>query len=294
VTALAFSPGFAADRTIFAATDGGVWTTADAGGRWTRASDELASSAVRALTVSPAFASDRTLFAAVVDADKADDPTAVARLTISRDGGGSWEAAREGFDGRDVVAVACSPNYAEDRTVYVGTFRDADGQHKPEIAIWRSEDAGRSWIPLTSHSTPGRWIAIAIPPTYARDRAVFVGVQSAVLRPMAGPMAAPRPGRRQLWYAERIGRPNTAVVSLVASPTYERDHTLYAGTSDGVFVSRNGGLTWTPLNEGLGNRSIVSLVLSPNFASDGQIFAASLGGALWSFTEERTPATART
>src|SRR5204862_1429035 len=87
VTALAFSPGFGADRTIFAATDGGVWTTADAGGQWTRASEALASSAVRALTVSPAFGADKTLFAAVVEAEKADDPGAVARLTISRDGG---------------------------------------------------------------------------------------------------------------------------------------------------------------------------------------------------------------
>jgi hypothetical protein len=110
---------------------------------------------------------------------------------------------------------------------------------------------------------------------------------------MAGPMAAPRPGRRQLWYAERIGRPNTAVVSLVASASYERDNTLYAGTSDGVFVSRNGGLSWTALNDGLGNKSIVSLVLSPDFAQDGQIFAASLGGALWTFTEERAAAAAK-
>lgn len=290
VTALAFSPAFASDRTIFAATDGGVWRTADAGARWTSASDALSSSAVRALTLSPAFASDRTLFAAVVDADKADDPTAVARLTMSRDGGASWETARETFDDRDVVAIACSPDYAHDKTVYAGTFRDGDASRRAEIAIWRSEDAGRSWLPLTSHQTPGRWIAIAIPPTYARDRAVFVGVQSAVLRPMAGPMAAPRPGRRQLWYAERIGRPNTAVVSLQASPSYERDHTLYAGTSDGVFVSRNGGLTWTALNDGLVNRSIVSLVLSPDFATDGLIFAASLGGALWSFAEERARA----
>ena len=44
------------------------------------------------------------------------------------------------------------------------------------------------------------------------------------------------------------------------------------------------------MNEGLGNNSIVSLVLSPNYEKDGQIFAASLGGALWSLTEERTAA----
>lgn len=289
VTALAF-----AGATIFAATDGGVWSTGDGGKSWKSASDDLKDQAVRALTVSPDYANDKTVFAAVVEAASADDPAAVARLVISRDGGASWEYSRETFDGRDVVSIACSPEYATDRSVYAGTFREAKDSKGPEVAIWRSEDGGRSWIPLTSHNTPGRWIAIATTPSYARDRGVFVGVQSAVLRPMAGPLSAPlRPGRRQLWYAERIGRPNTAVVSLVCSPGYEKDHTLYAGTSDGAFVSRNGGLSWSALNEGLGNKSIVSLVLSPNFAEDGQIFAASLGGALWTFTEERAGAAAK-
>lgn len=291
VTSLAFSSNFASDRTIFASTDSGILVTTSAGDSWAAASADLNGRAIRALTLSPGFATDRTLFAAAVDSDKADDPTAVASLLISRDGGATWEATRERFDGRDVVVIACSPDFLTDRTVYVGTFRDADSQKRAEVAIWRSEDAGTSWLPLTSHATPGRWIAIAIPPTYSRDRAVFVGVQSAVLRPMAGPMAAPRPGRRQLWYAERIGRPNTAVVSLVASPMYEKDNTLFAGTSDGVFVSRNGGLTWTAMNEKLGNKSIVSLVLSPNFSEDGLLFAASLGGAIWTLKEERLATT---
>jgi photosystem II stability/assembly factor-like uncharacterized protein len=292
VTALVISPSYADDKTMYAATDRGGWTTSDAAAGWKLASPALEGSAIRSLTLSPAFAQDGTMLAAAVEADKAEDPSAVAQLFVSRDRGASWEAARESFDNRDVVAIAFSPEYANDKTLYVGTFREADSQRPAEIAVWRSEDAGRSWIPLTSHQTPGRWIAIAIPPTYARDRAVFVGVQSAVLRPMAGPIAAPRPGRRQLWYAERIGRPNTAVVSLVAAPTYEKDHALFAGTSDGVFVSRNGGLSWTPMNDGLGNKSIVSLVLSPNYAEDGTIFAASLGGAVWTFQEERTKAAA--
>jgi photosystem II stability/assembly factor-like uncharacterized protein len=287
VTAVVISPAFAKDKTMFAATDAGVWVTSDAGTSWKSTGEALKGSAIRSLTLSPSYADDGTLFAAAVDADKAEDPSATARLFVSRDQGKSWEASRESFDGRDVVAAACSPDFAADKNVYVGTFRDADSQRRAEIAVWRSEDGGKSWLPLTSHETPGRWMSIAIPPTYGRDRAVFVGVQSAVLRPMAGPMAAPRPGRRQLWYAERIGRPNTAVVSLVASPSYEKDHTLYAGTSDGVFVSRNGGLTWTALSDGLTNKSIVSLVLSPQFAEDGQIFAASLGGAIWSYVEPR-------
>jgi photosystem II stability/assembly factor-like uncharacterized protein len=280
VTGLTLSPGFGADGTMFAATDQGLHRSTDAGATWQQIADELSDQAVRVAALSPSFEGDGTLF---VSAAEGTEEGAATRLWISRDRGDSWEAARETFDRQELVAIAFSPSYAEDKTVYVGTFREATPQKRAEMAIWRSEDGGRSWLPLTSHVTPGRWVAIAIPPTYARDRAVFVGVQSAVLRPMAGAMAAVRPGRRQLWYAERIGRPNTAVVSLVTSPTYEKDHTLYAGTSDGVYVSRNGGITWLPMSDELGNRSIVSLALSPNYAQDGQIFAASLGGALWTF-----------
>ena len=288
VTGLTLSPGLVQDGTMFAATDQGLYRSTDAGQSWRRCGEELSALAVRVVALSPSFEQDGTLFVSAAEGSEEGAPT---RLWISRDRAESWEAGRETFDGQELVAIAFSPAYAEDRTVYVGTYREATPQRRAEVAIWRSEDGGKSWLPLTSHITPGRWVAIAIPPTYPRDRAVFVGVQSAVLRPMAGAMAAVRPGRRQLWYAERIGRPNTAVVSLVASLTYEKDHTLYAGTSDGVFVSRNGGITWIALGEELGNRSIVSLALSPNYAQDGQIFAASLGGALWTLQEPRRAAT---
>jgi photosystem II stability/assembly factor-like uncharacterized protein len=284
VTGLTLSTGFGEDGTMFAATDQGLYRSTDAGATWGKIAPELSGLAVRFVALSPSFERDGTLF---VSAAESAEEGAATRLWISRDRGESWEAGRETFDGQELVAAAFSPQYADDRTAYVGTYREATPQKRAEVAIWRSEDGGKSWLPLTSHITPGRWVAIAIPPTYARDRAVFVGVQSAVLRPMAGAMAAVRPGRRQLWYAERIGRPNTAVVSLVASPTYEKDHTLYAGTSDGVFVTRNGGISWQPMSQELGNRSIVSLALSPDYPRDGQLFAASLGGALWSFQEER-------
>jgi photosystem II stability/assembly factor-like uncharacterized protein len=284
VTALALSPALTSDGTMFASTDQGLYRSQDTGESWTAAGAELAGSAIRVVALSPDFVSDGTVLVSAAEGAGEGAPTT---LWVSHDRGDSWEAAKETFDGNEIVALAFSPEFASDRTIYAGTFREATVQKQAEVAIWRSEDAGKSWLPLTAHLTPGRWVAIAIPPTYARDRAVFVGVQSAVLRPMAGSIAAVRPGRRQLWYAERIGRPNTAVVSLVASPDYQKDNTLYAGTSDGVYVSRNAGISWNALGGELGNRSIVSLVLSPRFAEDRRLYAASLGGALWTFEEER-------
>jgi photosystem II stability/assembly factor-like uncharacterized protein len=284
VTGLTLSPALASDKTMFASTDQGLFRSKDGGKSWKPAGKELADSAIRVVALSPAFASDATMLVSAAEGSAEGSPT---KLWSSHDKGESWEQVKETFDGTEVVAVGFSPEFATDKTIYVGSFREATVQKQAEVSIWRSEDGGKSWLPLTAHLTPGRWVAIAIPPTYARDRAVFVGVQSAVLRPMAGSIAASRPGRRQLWYAERIGRPNTAVVSLVASPTYQKDNTLYAGTSDGVYVSRNAGISWSALGGELGNRSVVSLALSPTFAEDGKLYAASLGGALWTFEEER-------
>ncbi|TAK25374.1 MAG: hypothetical protein EPO26_03090 [Chloroflexota bacterium] len=290
VTSLVLSPDYAKDKTAFVATNRGVFRSVDACATWSRlASGADEAEGARAVSLSPAFDEDGMVFAVLGGQTEGPDTTS---LVVSRDRGDTWETVAERFDRTEIVAIACSPEYATDRTVYAGTFREGAVDRKAEVVIWRSEDGGKSWVPLTSHHTPGRWLTITMPPTYARDRAVFVGVQGAVLRPMAGPMAAPRPGRRQLWFAERVGRPNTAVVSLVASSTYVKDGTLYAGTSDGVYVSRNGGLTWSALNDDLTNRAIVSLALSPNFAKDGVLFAASLGGAIWTLTESRAEAKA--
>ena len=56
---------------------------------------------------------------------------------------------------------------------------------------------------------------------------------------------------------------------------------LFAATSAGVYVSRNAGLSWKPLREGLTDRSIVGVVVSPAYPNDRLVFAASLGGTIW-------------
>ena len=50
------------------------------------------------------------------------------------------------------------------------------------------------------------------------------------------------PGAEVDW--ERLPNGPLGIVSLAVSPRYTQDHTLYAGTNTGVFVSRDGGNNW--------------------------------------------------
>jgi len=56
---------------------------------------------------------------------------------------------------------------------------------------------------------------------------------------------------------------------------------VYAGTGeDGVFVSEDGGNTWTSFNEGLGNLSITKLAISDSLPK--MLYAGTAYGGIWS------------
>lgn len=68
-----------------------------------------------------------------------------------------------------------------------------------------------------------------------------------------------------------------------AAPT-----TLYAGTDEGVFVTRNGGRNWVAASSGLTDRRIFSLVIDPTApatlyagTAQGGMFESTDGGARW-------------
>lgn len=89
--------------------------------------------------------------------------------------------------------------------------------------------------------------------------------------------------------------------SLVVSPNYATDNTLFAGMeSGGVYKSTGGAVSWSAANTGLpANVNILSLAISPNFASDRTVFAgtgsngvygSTDGGANWSALNTGIPA----
>ena len=67
--------------------------------------------------------------------------------------------------------------------------------------------------------------------------------------------------------------PWTNIGSIVINPV--NPQTLYAAdTHLGVYVSTDGGASWTPINDGLSNKAVTSLALS----ADGWVLYAATSG----------------
>jgi hypothetical protein len=92
--------------------------------------------------------------------------------------------------------------------------------------------------------------------------------------------------RRPLWQGAELGDAPLSVTALAVSPTYANDSTLFAATSNGLFVSRDGGERFDDWSEGLEPRSVVALALSPNYAKDRLVYAVGLGGIVWRRKDE--------
>ena len=64
----------------------------------------------------------------------------------------------------------------------------------------------------------------------------------------------------------------TAVTALATAP----QRTVLAGTDAGVYISHNGGQTFTRWGEGLTPRGVVALAVA-----EGEAYALTLGGCVW-------------
>ncbi|HYU18451.1 MAG TPA: hypothetical protein VEQ11_07130, partial [Chloroflexota bacterium] len=87
--------------------------------------------------------------------------------------------------------------------------------------------------------------------------------------------------RRPIWRGPELpGSPNS-ITALAASPNYGADTTLFASSSAGVCVSRDGGASFTPWSEGLDPPAVVALATSPDYPRDRLVYASGLGGTIW-------------
>jgi photosystem II stability/assembly factor-like uncharacterized protein len=177
--AVAFSPAFATDRTVVASvaaigmnnapivrpgtnepdTEAGLLLSSDGGVSWSPMA--LPSTGgktyprVTQMVLSPTFAEDGTLFVEAMDSWRllTADPVATLAVFRSTDRGLTWEKATpalspevESVEAPELVQLALSPSFAEDRTVFLGTRARSDAAN-PNGRCWvrRSTDAGTTW-----------------------------------------------------------------------------------------------------------------------------------------------------
>ncbi|HEV2126251.1 MAG TPA: hypothetical protein VGW38_26140, partial [Chloroflexota bacterium] len=287
---LAISPSYHEDQTLMAALAEGLYRSDNGGDSWR--------------TGGPEGLADPRMVAYSRDAAGSQRYVALAsgqRAYLSENGGGIWRDLSGPFKDEEIIGVALSPNFSKDHTIILSTFsatgalrqnrERAPGARQPfredapqsAVTVWRSMDGGRQWSPVVEQLTSARWVTVAFPSDYRGDQestrnGFFIGIGTLINRPMWG--------GKQLWIAERVGRPNTAVLSLSISAGGLWGRSIVAGSSDGVYRSDDEGLSWHGIQEGLHSRTVVSVVLSPTYHEGGDAFALTLGGVLHRLVRE--------
>lgn len=232
VRALAASPNYLIDRTVFMGTDNidtgnpvtvvwngqtilnqGVFKSTDGGVSF--APTGLAGPRISGIVLSPNYVADNTLFASSPDSG----------LYKSTNGGATWTNIVVVPADPPVLEVEISPNYPQDLTLLAATSHSG---------IYKSTDGGATWAKLPN-SDLLTGLNMAFSPAYASDNTIFFGtMQEGLIKSSDGGQTT-----------TPTGLPNAFVMNVVLSPNYQGDQTLFATTYQGVYKSTDGGATWS-------------------------------------------------
>ncbi len=253
--------------------------------------------------LSPDYGRDRTLFAT--------SNGTINLVVRSSDGGVTWRDSRSGVTGRCVDAIALDPGFGKNGRAWAALGEDG---------LVASDDGGVSWRVIPSGGT-ARVLALGMPRTDATgDRAglptLYVGgshglhsmlADGSLPVPIAPSIFTKHPptelaitaddtlfvatDNSRLWRLDR-GRRITRVARLEAvrkiapSPAFATDRTVFVATfGRGVWVSRDAGDTFTPMNDGLDDPFVNDLAVPRRFPECRELFAVTKDAGLYRFVD---------
>jgi hypothetical protein len=202
------------------------------------------------------------------------------RLIGSRDGGATWVELPAPVDHAYVKGLALTPDSGLNGTLYVA----ADGASDHRLTVWSSEDGGKRWQTWLEH--PGeigfrKTLIVALPANPWADSLVLA-LRNQILRPRPNAWEVKQGVRRPVWESTEL---LASIAGLTASPDYAQNRTLFAATSAGVYVSRDGGASFTLWSDGLEPKATVAVAVSPAYAEDRLVYGLGLGGTIWRRTD---------
>jgi photosystem II stability/assembly factor-like uncharacterized protein len=284
IDALAISPAYPQDETLFIAISDHLLRSRDGGFGWKELVNGLDNRyLLSSIAVAPSFPADGTLFAA----SRGDG------IYRSQDGGDSWARVNSGLDDLNVRLLAVHPGYDSSGMVLAagtegGLYRTIDGGEdwhrvlsdrsrisaiafSPALrqgavlagdergTLLHSTDHGESWEEAAQFPDAGAITAIAVSPGFATDGAFFVGTErGGIFKTVDGgdsfvemndDLRFTFRGKQATLRFSKDGpllrRDEKAIASIALSPDYETDATVFVTLwNEAVFKSENGGRSW--------------------------------------------------
>ena len=153
IRSFAMSPDYPNDHTLFASTyGGGIVATFDGGQTWTFLNTGLSNPWADPMAISPDFSTDRTVFSGTIWGPQSAVET-----------GENWQLMSLLGVPTIVRAIAPSPRFGDDSTVFMGTF-NTGSTHPKEVlyngsliktdGLFRSIDRGLTWAPTALNGLP--------------------------------------------------------------------------------------------------------------------------------------------
>lgn len=208
----------------------------------------------------------------------------------SRDGGDTWELRSQGLADAHVLCLAIEPSSSS--TVYAGTFGDAiyktqDGGQQwyasniglkghvsvvngfafyskdPKIiftattvGIYKSPDAGGEWIEKVGTMESVYSVSIQFDPH--NPDLLYAGTTGGIYKSsdMGEHWEKKNDGLIQVEVGSAM---SLGVNSILINPIVAND--IIAGTTAGIYRSKNGGDHWTKITEGIGSYFVIGLVM---------------------------------
>ena len=267
VDALAISPNYQADKTVFSSLSHlakHLLKTTNRGITWKQSQIGLSKHKINFLAISPFFQSDKVLFTA----------TDGGGIFKSTDGGRKWAAVNNGLTDLVVNTLSVSPDYQNDQTLFAGTRGGG---------VFKSIDGGVSWNSFNSGLASLNITTISITPSYQNDGTVFVGAKGGSVYKSTNGGATWNP------YNNGLGALDVTAISISPSYTDTNDQTAFAGTDGGgVFKTTDGGASWVSVNNGLTDMFVTTIAISPEFNSDQAVFIATNEGGVFRSTDGGT------